>query len=471
MQSSQIRKSQDLPVEIPSGPKGHWFLGNIPDIQRNPLEFMLSSRREYGDLVKFQFGTTSSYLASHPEYVKHILQENNKNYTKQSFDYQLLKWVVGEGLLTSEGDYWLRQRRLIQPAFHRKRIHGFGRLMTETTLEMLDRWDAPKYQQQAFDVSKEMMRLTLAIVGKALFSQDISQEADIVGQSFTTANQRISGYFRQTIPIPLSWPTVSNRKFHAALAEMNRVVTEIIRDRQEALQAGEEVPDDLLTTLLEARTEDTGSAMTEQQLRDEVITLLLAGHETTANALSWTWYLLSKTPAVTKQLNAELEDVLQGRTPTIADLSDLTYTGMVIQEALRLYPPAWIISRKSLEEDVLGNFLLPPGSRVSVSPYVVHRHPLFWENPQGFDPQRFSSERSEGRHSFAYFPFGGGPRLCIGRDFALTEARLVLATVAQRYQLNLEPGYPVQTEPLITLRPKNGIWVRLRPLFSKNGDH
>jgi len=436
---------------IPTGPKGHWLLGVMPDINRDPLGFFQNTS-QYGPIFSFRFFIWSGIMVNHPDYIKHILQENYKNYTKQTHDYQLMKPIVGAGLLTSEGDFWLRQRRLIQPAFHRHRIQSFGTLMADSTLQMLERWQSEPFRSEPFDVSNEMMRLTLSIVGKALFSQDLSHEAEAVGRSFTVASDYTSRKLRSVVLLS------GGKEYRQAISELDRVVMEIIAERRSRKDRIEEDRnEDLLDMLLNARDEDTGQGMTDKQLRDEVITLLLAGHETTANALSWTWYLLSENPDVYHRLQAELKTILNGRIPEMDDLPNLPYTRMVIQESMRLYPPAWIISRRAESEDIVDGYRIPSKSILHLSSYVMHRNPDYWDKPEVFDPERFCPERSIGRPAFAYFPFGGGPRLCIGRDFAMAEAQLILATVASRCRLELVPGHPVVPDPQITLRLKHGL--------------
>lgn len=446
----------------PPGPRGHFLFGSLPEIQRNPLEFLTCLAREYGDVAKFRFAFFKGYLVSHPEAIKHILQDNNRNYNKDNFDYKMLKPVVGEGLLTSDDDLWLRQRRLIQPAFHRQRIQAFGSVMTETTLEMLERWHKLAAQGEPIDAAIEMMRLTLRIVGKALFGQDIGREADVVGKAFAAVNADISARFRTLLSPPLFLPTPGNRRLQASIRALNELVNGIIQARRAAFAAGERGGTDLLAMLLEAQDEESGEHMSDRQLRDEVMTLLLAGHETTANNLSWTWYLLSQHHQEEARLHAELGQVLGGRLPEVADLANLPYTRRVVQEALRLYPPAWILSRKAIQADELCGYAIPANAVVEMSPYIMHHHPRYWDDPAAFDPERFTEQRAAGRPAYAYFPFGGGPRLCIGRDFALLEAQLILATVAQRFRLRLVPGHPVELEPLVTLRPKYGLRMMMQ---------
>jgi cytochrome P450 len=454
------QNEKHLKERTPPGPQGHFLLGNLRDMSDNPLTFLMRNGLSYGDLVHFHIFGRSAYLANHPDFVKHVLQENYHNYDRDTPDYNALKLVIGDGLLTSDGEFWLRQRRLMQPAFHRRRLATFGGLMAEAAQAMLQRWRPLASQSQPLDIANEMMQLTLGIASQVLFSVDISDEASDFGQAFTTVNRYLTEhYFKSPFPVPIQVPTPANREAQAALEVLNQVVTEVITAHREHPQAH----DDLLTTLLEARDEETGEGMDDELIRDQVMTLLLAGHETTAVALSWTWYLLSTHPLVAQRLRAELAQTLGGRAPTIDDLANLPYTNMVIKEAMRLYPPAWVVARRAIAEDRLGEYTIPANTYVVMSPYTMHHHPGFWENPEGFDPERFSPERSKDRPSFAYFPFGGGPHLCIGRDMAMQEAPLILATVAQHYRLDLVPGHPVEMEPLITLRPRGGMLMTLHP--------
>jgi cytochrome P450 len=460
MSQSSSQYASRTNLKTPPGPPGHFLLGHLPEIRRGPLQFLERLAREYGDIARFRFLNNEGYLLNHPDFIRHVLVENNRNYNKQSFDYQILKPIVGNGLLTSDGDFWLRQRRLIQPSFHKQRIKNFGNIMVESTLEMLERWNLS--DQRELDISFEMTRLTLTIVGRALFSKDIGQEADVVGEAFSYANEYITNRTRTPLALPISWPTPANQRFRKAKKDLEAVVLEMIAERRSTKNRIERPPD-LLDMLLQARDERSGEGMTDSQLQDEVMTLMLAGHETTANALTWTWYLLSQNPSAEDRLHEELEVVLAGRSPSIDDISSLPYTSMVVQEAIRLYPPAWIIGRKVVSDDEIGGYHIPAGSTVEMSPYLMHRHTSFWKHPKRFDPERFTPEASEKRPAFSYFPFGGGPRLCIGRDFALLEARLILAGVASKYRLALSPGHPIELDPLITLRPKHGMKMRLIP--------
>jgi cytochrome P450 len=441
----------DLGARKPApGPRGHPVLGSLPAVRRDPLKVFLESFRDYGDVVRFRFGPMIGHLVSSPAGANHILAENNKNYGKQTRGYESLRYVLGNGLLTSEGDFWKRQRRIAQPAFHRQRIGGFAQAMVRAASEAAARFESQR--GQVIDVADEMMRLTLRIVGETLLGHDPSENASEVSSalSFLLAmvNQRTSRVIFFGRPI---LPTPENFRIRRSLATLDAIVHRIIAERRE--RPG----DDLLSMLMEATDESTGEKMDDRQLRDEAMTILLAGHETTANALTWTWLLLSRYPAALRELRQELSDVLGGRPPILEDLPRLRFTKMVIEESMRLYPPAWIIARSVAETDEIGGYQIPAGSIVFVSPYVVHRHPKFWQDPEGFDPRRFENEKPRG----AYFPFGGGPRMCIGNGFATMEAELVLATIAQRVRFELQPGHPVVPDPSITLRPRHGMKMRV----------
>jgi cytochrome P450 len=417
---------------------------------------------QYGDAIRFRFFLRFyGYFFCHPEHNQHILLENNRNYTKMpNPSNQVLTPLVGNGLLTSDGDFWLRQRRLAQPAFHRRQIESFAQTMTAATEGLLARWQEPSWRQEALDITEAMMELTLEIAGRTLFSIDLAREAETVGEAFLAANRQVIefsarpfGAYLITLPW---WP--STRRLNEDIAVLDEVVNGIIdrRRRSRAVQEERE-PADLLDILMQARDEETGEGMSDKQLRDEVMTIILAGHETTALALSWTFYLLSEHPAIRQRLENEVDVVLNGRTPTFADIPDLTYTRMVIEEAMRLYPPAYAIARWGNEWDKVGGYDIPAGSAITLSPYFTHRHPDFWEEPERFDPERFTPERKAARSRWAYIPFGGGPRQCIGNRFAMTEAILILAQMSSHYRLHLVPGHPVALEPLITLRPRFGL--------------
>ena len=426
------------------------MFGSAFEMRRNPLHLLTEARRRHGDFVRFRLGPYRVYLLSHPDYISHVLRDNPRNYLKDGYEHIE---IVGNGLLASEGNFWKRQRRIAQPAFHRERLAGMAGTMTDATEKMLERWDV-RSTNEPLDIDAEMSRLTLGIVGRTLFGADVGEEAGGVGAALATV---LNLGFQRTgrfIPIPLDVPTPKNRRYRCAVRHLNHVVGSLISVRRTKAKGGEE--GDLLDMLLEARDEDTGESMSERQLGDEVMTILTAGYETTARALSWTLYLIDANPQVRKKLEEELAG-LERRTPSFRDLGELTYTKMIAQESMRLFPPVWGLSRLVAEDDEVGEYKVPKGSRVVISPYVTHRHPDFWEEPNAFDPERFAPENSAGRPRYAYFPFSGGPRQCIGNNFATMEATLVLATVARRYRLTLSPGHHVEPEPSFTLRSRYGM--------------
>ncbi|MFO7664704.1 MAG: cytochrome P450 [Chloroflexota bacterium] len=410
---------------------------------RNPLGFFLWLTRTYGDIVQYRSSVEPAYLINHPDYIQHVLLSNGHNYNKNTFlNKYLIEAVAGQGLLTSENPLWRKQRHLIQPAFHRRSLPKFAGLMRESVLRTLNRLDEFFVGGQTVDIANEMMRLTLDIVTQALFGYDINDKATIVGESMDTM-------------VSIGKPR--HRKVREAIDMLDQIVFTIIDDRR---QNPDPEKDDLLAMLINARYED-GTGMSDRQIRDEVMALMVAGHETTANTLSWTWYLLAQHVAVVETLESEYDAVLGGRIPNVDDLPRLTYTDQVIHEGMRLYPSAWSISRRALGDDVIGGYHIPANSIVAMSPYTMHRHPDFWTEPEKFDPERFTPEKVAVRPRFAYFPFGGGARQCIGNHFALMESMIIIPAIVQRYRLHLVPDHPVEEHALVTLRPRSGILVTL----------
>jgi cytochrome P450 len=417
--------------------------------------------QQYGDVSTFKLINLPVVVISHPDYVQRVLQKNNTNYDKDVFLFNVTKAFLGNGLVTSVGgESWLRQRRLMQPAFHRQRIAAMGSVITDAAVQLLERWGVKAQQDQVLNVEEAMTDLTLKIVGETLFSMDVSGASDSFGQAYAEINRALTNYLRFPL-IPLSWPTPQGQRYRRAIETLNEISYSIIRQRRES---GED-KGDLLSMMLQARDEATGEGMNDLQLRDEVMTLLFAGHETSANALTWTWVLLAQHPDVEARLHEELEKVLSGRVPTMADLPNLPYTRMILEESMRLYSPSWQVMRRAIQDDEFGDYHIPANTIIFWSQYVVHRHPAIWENPEQFDPLRFSPEAVKARHSYAYIPFSGGPRICIGNNFALAEMQLILATIAQRYKLRLAPGSPaIEPVALLTLHP-NHAQVQLQPRF------
>jgi cytochrome P450 len=441
---------------VPPGPRGLPVLGSVVHFRRDPLNFLLEMRARYGDFVRFRILGKPATLVNDPEAIKELLVTKHRNFIK-SRGLQRTKSLLGEGLLTSEGEYHLRQRRLVQPAFHRQRIASYAADMVRLAGDASTRWEQLPPGEQV-DIAEEMTRLTLAIVAKTLFDADVEEEAPEIKEALDVA---VRMFFNMVLPFTEyleNLPLPSMLRLKQARLRLDETIYRIIRERRES---GED-HGDLLSMLLMAQDEEgDGSGMTDKQVRDEAMTLFLAGHETTANALSWAWYLLARHPEVEARLHEELDAVLQGRLPTFEDLEHLSYTRMVLSESMRLYPPAWILGRIALEECELGGYSIPAGSIVLTSQYLMHHDERYYPDPFRFDPLRWTEEAQAGRPRFAYFPFGGGPRLCIGESFAWMEGALVLATLAQRWRPRLLPGRPVEPHPLITLRPRHGIPMRL----------
>jgi len=432
-------------------------LGSALAFGRDPLGFLTALTREYGDIVQFRLLHLPIVVLNHPDFIKRVLLDNHANYDKDNLIFRLLRPILGLGLVTNVGgEAWLRQRRLIQPAFHRSRIAAMGRLMTEITSARLQHWGAYADRTQVIDVAEEMTLLTLQIVSRALFSFDMSDRASAFGGAFAETNRVLTAFARFPFP-PLTFPTPSHLRLWAATRRMDAVAYGLIRERR---NRGEDTGD-LLSMLLLARDQETGEGMSDQLVRDEVMTALLAGHETSSNALSWAWHLLSTHPEVEARVYAELDTKLAGRVPGVEDLPQLPYLHMVIEEVLRLYPPTWQLMRRAIGEDEIGGFRIKAGTTLFWSQYLLHRHPVFWEQPEAFDPERFGPEQVASRHRYAHIPFGTGPRMCIGASFAMTEIALILATIAQRYRLLLASQQAVEPLATLALRPRHGIPVRL----------
>jgi cytochrome P450 len=435
-------------IQKPKGPRGLPVVGYLPAFRRHPLKFLKRMAEEYGDLAYFKLGPQQVFLINHPDFVRDILVTRQCNFTKSRM-LQRARILLGEGLLTSEGQFHLRQRRLVQPAFHQKRLPAYAQVMSDYAVRAREGWKPG----ETLEVSHEMMRLTLAVVGKTLFSADVESEAGEIGQALTSVLEMFNmmmlpfSEYLEKLPLP------SVRRFEKARAVLDETIYGIIRERR---KSGEDCGD-LLSMLLLAQDEENGSGMSDTQVRDEALTLFLAGHETTANLLTWTWYLLSQNPQCEARLHQEIDRVLGGRQAAFDDLPQLRYTEMVVAESMRLYPPAWAVGRMSKEAFELGGLEIPARAICIMSPYVMHRDPRYYPDPERFDPERWTPELREARPKFSYFPFGGGARVCIGERFAWMEGVLLLATIAQKWKLRLVPGQKVEPLPLITLRTKYGM--------------
>jgi cytochrome P450 len=423
--------------------------------RRDPLNFLTRLAREHGDIVHFIVGAQHAYLLNHPDLIRDVLV-NQPDHFHKGRALQRSKRLLGEGLLTSEGEHHRRQRRLAQPAFHKKRIESYGAVMVDYAARHIARWR----DGETRDIAHEMMRLTLAIVGKTLFNADVESDADDIGGALSEImelfNMLLLPYseYLEKLPLP------HTRRFERARAKLDAIIYRIIEERRRShTDAG-----DLLSMLLAARDEENERAgMSDNQIRDEVMTLILAGHETTANLLSWTWYLLAQHTEVEATLHAELDEVLEhgGRLPTVEDLPRLRYTEMIVSETMRLYPPAWVVGRLAVEDYEVRGYTIHPGSLVLLSQYVTHRDPRFFPDPTRFDPARWTPAARDARPAYSYFPFGGGARRCIGEGFAWMEGVLLVAAIASRWRMRLDPRHTVETYPRITLRPRRGIRVTL----------
>ena len=439
------------PPRLPPGPRGVPLLGMLPALRRNPLPVFMDTARRFGDVAFLKIGSRRGYLITNPADIRHVLQDNARNYRKSPL-YAKLRTSLGDGLLTSEGAFWLRQRRIAQPAFHRQRIAALASVMAGAAAETAARWETLATQGVPVEVGDEMMRLTRTVVLRALLGGDLGPFGAEIDRAWTTINQHIAESF-WSLGITDRLPTPSNRRFHTARSVLQGAVDHLIQQRRQ--QPGDR--GDLLSMLITARDEETGESMTDLQIRVEVTTFLLAGQETTALALTWLWYLLSQHEQPRRQLADELDVVLNGRQPEYEDLANLLYTRMVIEEVMRLYPPAWGFSRQAVNDDELGGYRLPSGWLAFVIPYVLHRLPAYWEEADRFEPERFSPARSADRAKFVYLPFGAGPRQCIGNHFAMIELLVVVATLAQRFSPRLVPGHRVEPQALITLHPRFGM--------------
>ena len=424
----------------------------MPEFNRDTLAF-IEHARNYGDVVRMRFFYLTVHFLYNPAHIEYVLSTNAKNFIKsRSLRTPFFRRLVGNGLLTSEGEEWKRQRRLAQPAFHRQRISGYGDVMVEYADRMICEWR----NDEVRDIHRDMMRLTLEIVVKTLFNADISGEADKVGNVLARMVKPFASQATLKWILDNRLPTPTNRRFNADAREIDNIVYRLIAERR---SSGAD-QGDLLSMLLAAQDED-GSRMTDRQLRDEVMTLFLAGHETTALTLCWAWYLLAQNPEVEQNFHTELDEVLEGRLPTVADMPRLKYAEKIAKESMRLYPPAYGVGREAIQEFELGGYRIPAKAQLFMFQWVTQRDPRFFTEPNRFYPERWTEEFTNSLPKYAYFPFGGGPRACIGNYFALMEVVLLLATIGQRFRFSLLPEQQVSLMPAMSLRPAEGIRVRV----------
>jgi len=432
----------------PPGPKGSLIMGVMRDFNRDTLDFVTRCR-DFGDVVHTRFLYVHAYFLYNPADIESLLTTNAKSYRKaQSLRSPFFHRLVGNGLVTSEGDFWRRQRRLAQPAFHRQRISSYGDVMVQYAERSIANWRAGERR----DVARDMSRLTMEIVVKTLFNSDVSNDADHVGEILSKIARPFASQATVKWILDNRLPTPGRRRYFNSVSEIDRIVFQIIAERR----ANVYDEGDLLSMLLQAQDED-GSQMTDAQLRDEVMTLFLAGHETTALALSWSWYLLATHPDAEQKFHDELNEVLGGRSPNVSDLPRLKYTEMIAKEAMRLYPPAYAIGREAIEDTEIGGYHVPKRTQLFAFQWVTQRDPRYFDEPDAFKPERWSN--GEQVEKYAYFPFGGGPRQCIGNYFAMMEVVLLLATIGQRFRFALDREHKVEVLPVLSLRPKNGIKV------------
>ena len=460
-----MNKAESLPVAkrarapLAPGPKGNPILGVMADFSRDTFGF-IERCRDYGDVVRMRFLYLTAYFLYHPDDIEYVVSTNAKNFIKSRNQRSpLFQRLVGHGLLTSEGEVWKRQRRLAQPAFHRHRINAYAETMTDYAQRTISTWREGDIR----DIHRDMMRLTLEIVVKTLFNSDVSADADKVGRVLSRIVAPFAGQATLKWIMDNRLPTTTHRLFNQDAREIDLIIYRIINERR---RSGRD-EGDLLSMLLKAHDED-GTHMNDKQLRDEVMTIFLAGHETTALTLSWAWYLLAQDPETEKKFHAELAEVLGGRLPTMEDLSRLQYTEMIARECMRLYPPAYALGREAVKECEIGGFRVPAGTQVFMFQWVTQRDARFFTQPERFYPERWTEDFSNSLPKYAYFPFGGGPRACIGNYFAMMEIVLLLATIGQRFRFSLLPDHPVMLMPAMSLRPKDGIRVAVEQRRDSN---
>ncbi len=451
--------------KIIPGPRGLPILGVMPEMVSDMLGLFTKTAREFGGIAQFKLLNSKYFLVTNPDYVKYILQDNYKNYIRGR-SVETGRVLLGNGLPLIDGEFWLRERRLLQPAFHRERIAKLASTASQVIDSFLQKWEINAQSNQPLDLDAEMMRLTLTVIIKSMFSADIDNKIEALSHAFNVASKFMLWRSQQMWVPPLSVPIPRNVEYNRAFKILNETIYPLIAE------ARKHPKDDLLGMLLAMRDEETGKGMTDQQARDEVVTIFFAGHETTAATMTWAFYLLSEHPEIETHVRTELKIVLNGRNParsnspiqrnergnlTFADLPKLTYTQQVIQEVLRLYPAAYLFAREAVTEDVIDGYPIPPQTLIFITPFITHRDPKYWPNPERFDPDRFTPENVSSRPRHVYYPFGEGPHVCIGNNFALMEMQLILAMALQRFRLRLVPDHPIAFKPEATLRPKHGM--------------
>jgi cytochrome P450 len=452
-------RAEAAPPAAQPGPQGHFLLGSVPELNRDPLAFTLQLMRDHGDVAHVRLGPMDGYFLSHPDGLKHVLMDNHRNYRLPPM-MEDMKEFLGEGLLTTEGDHWRRHRRMIQPAFHMDKLSTMADTMARITAEDLSRWHSDAAPAEPVNLMDKLMQLTLRVAGVCMFGMDLSDDVSAVLEAAAVCLEHMIQRSRQLFRLPIAVPTEANRRFVQARGVLDQTVLGLARARREG-----KTPEkaDVLQLLLDARDEDTGSGLSEKELRDELLTMMGAGTETTALALMWTCSLLSQHPTVLRAVQEEVKRVLGDRPPTLADTRQMPLLKQVLDESMRLRPPFYMGARLAVGEDVIGGVTIKPGSIVLTSTYAMHRHPKIWPNPEGFDPDRMSAEASKDRHPCAFLPFSTGMKKCIGMNFATMEMSLVLPMLLQKFEMHLLPGLEPEPYASLSLRAKDGCWMTLHP--------
>ena len=451
------RKSPNRRKRAP-GPSGYILL-QMSQLQSQPLEYLGHLRRQYGDLVRLPvMPSLTIFLSTHPNHAEHILSTHSERYCKPELFLKPMGLLQGKGLFSSEGDFWRKQRRLMQPAFQQKQILRLHGIIWDCVRELIEEWEE-KPEGEVIDIAVEMTRLTLKIVGCALFSVDISDESSRLRQALRVGVEYVYSRMVSPLALPLWIPTPTNLRFRQAKETIDEIVLNIIQTRRNSSDSQV----DLLSMLMMAQDEETGEPMSDRQLLNEIITLINAGHETTATSLAWTWRALGERPTLMAQVQAEADRVLPSGVPTYESLKQLDYTRRVFDKSLRLYPPGMSLApRAAVEDDEIEGYFIPKGAICNIAFYYTLRHPDFWQNPEVFDPDRFLPERASNRSKYAYMPWGAGPHACIGKNLAVMEAVMILSAIAKRFHITLLPNQPLEIDPRFTLRPKEGVKVTIR---------
>lgn len=443
------------PVKMPPGPKRNMLLSRRNTFSKGILQFLQGFVKEYPGIGRIKTGTLSFVVITNPDYVEHVFMHRDKYVKVQEGGN--LRYLLGNGLLTSEGEFWMKQRKLIQPVFHKQRLQGFVQKITDCTNDMLDAWEQ-RDENTTTDMLAEMNKLTLDIVGKTLLSTDVKGDFKKVSDALTIVLENITRRRQRILQLPYWVPVPEHVRMQRYIKVLNDTVMDIINQRRKDTNTY----DDLLTMLMEVEDADTAERMSDTQLRDEALTIFIAGHETTANAMSFIFYLLARNPAVKQRMEQELSTVLGAEELSYEKLMKLEYTQMVIKEAMRLYPPAWVVVRRAASDDVIDGYQIKEKDIIIVSPYAVQHSDVLWDRADEFDPERFAPANAKSIHRYAYFPFGGGARLCIGNNFAMMEMQIILALISKRFNYTLPNDYVMELNPLITLRPKKGVPVYLK---------